>query len=70
MNNAHLDHTSKHFCDALRMIHKAPQPPEGNAEQSFHIGKTACLIHSCSFLHQISWDLRRDLCLIEWALSC
>jgi hypothetical protein len=69
LNNSHLMRTSKTFCLALCAICHAPPSTDGDAQRAYHSRATARLIHGCKLLHHISGDLRRDLRLIERAMS-
>ena len=69
LNHSHLIRSSQRFRDALRTIHTAGASPSGVAKRAFHTGATARSIHGCPLLHHIGADLRRDLRLIERALS-
>jgi hypothetical protein len=69
LNKSHLVRTSKAFRSALRAFRLAPPSTEGDAQRAYHSGTTARSIHGCTFPHHISSDLRRDLRLIEHALS-
>jgi len=69
LNNSHLIYTSRRFCEALRTICSAATSATGNAKRAFVTGATTRSIHGCPILHHIGSDLRRDLQLIERALS-
>ncbi|KAL3803843.1 hypothetical protein HJC23_004005 [Cyclotella cryptica] len=69
LNNSHLIRTSQRFRDALRIIRTAAASPSGVAKRAFHTGATARSVHGCPLLHHIGGELRRDLRLIERALS-
>lgn len=69
LNNSHLVRTSKSFRLALRALRQAPTSGDGDAQSACHSGATARSIHGCALLHHISGDLRRDLRLIERAMS-
>ena len=69
LNNSHLIRSSQRFRDALRAIRTAGASPSGAAMQAFHTGTTARSVHGCTLLHHIGADLRKDLRLIERALS-
>jgi hypothetical protein len=69
LNNSYLVCTSKAFRSALRAIRLAPPSTDGDALRADHSGATAQSIHGCTLPHHIGGDLRRDLRLIERALS-
>jgi hypothetical protein len=69
LNKSHLVRTSPRFRDALCELRTGTTSASGAAKRAFYTSAAARSVHRASTLHHIDTNLRRDLRLIERALS-